>query len=138
MSKEQIIYAGYSRLKGELKFRTATSEGRVQQLGRTDSDVHMLLIKAVDTKAAAAKELLAIGHMSGDQEIVDLYVAKAGNDNPFAKKTRKTTVVVKVPTKFAQEVQGEVVEVSEKMTPKQAQKIRDEFNAKVKAAYEAN
>lgn len=137
MSKEQITFAGYSRLKGELKFRTATTEGRVQQLGRTDDDLHMLQIKPVATKSEAAKELLALGHMSGDPEIVDLYVAKAKNDNPFAK-ARKTTVVVRVPTKFAQEVQGEAVEVSDKLTPKQAAKIRDEFNAKVKAAYEAN
>jgi hypothetical protein len=139
MSKEQIVYAGYSRLKGELKFRTATTEGRVHQLGRTDSDLHMIEIAPVATKAEAAKQLLALDHAKGNREVELLYSNKALDANPFAKpKARKTTVVVKVPTRFAQEVQGEAVEVSEKLTPKQAAKIRDEFNAKVKAAYEAN
>lgn len=138
MSKEQIKFAGYSRLKGELKFRTATTEGRVHQLARTDSDLHMIEISPVATKAEAAKQLLAIDHAKGDKEIEQLYSGKALDANPFAPKNKKNTVVVKVPTKFAQEVQGAQVEVSEKLTPRQAARIRDEFNAKVKAAYEAN
>lgn len=147
MSKEQIRFAGTSRLNGELKFRTATSAGRVAQLSRTDTEVSMLEIQPVATKPAAAKALLALGHMSGSVEITAVYVAKAADENPFAQKVgratrpapaRKDTVVVKVPTQFAQQVQGARVEVTEKMTPKQAAKIRDEFNAQVKAAYEAN
>lgn len=140
MSKEQITFAGTSRLNGVLKFRTATSAGRVAQLSRTDTEVSMLEIAPVDSKPAAAKALLALGHFSGNPEITALYVAKAADDNPFAKpkKARKDTVVVRVPTKFAQEAQGAAVEVSEKMTAKQAAKIRDEFNAQVRAAYEAN
>ena len=139
MSKEQITFAGTSRLNGELKFRTATSAGRVAQLARTDTEVSMLEIQPVDSKPAAAKALLALGHMSGSAEITAVYVAKAGDDNPFAKPAKKArSVVVRVPTRFAQELQGKAVEVSDKMTPKQAEKIRAEFNAKVKAAYEAN
>jgi hypothetical protein len=139
MSKEQIRFAGTSRLNGELKFRTATTAGRVAQLERTDREVSMLEIQPVATKPEAAKALLAAGHMAGNAEITAVYVAKAADENPFAKpKARKNTVVVKVPTRFAQEVQGARVETSEKLTPKQAAKIRAEFNAKVKAAYEAN
>jgi hypothetical protein len=137
MSKEQIRFAGTSRLNGELKFRTATSAGRVAQLERTDTEVSMLEIQPVATKPAAAKALLALGHMSGSAEITAVYVAKARDENPFAK-PKARSVVVKVPTKFAQEVQGETVEVTDKLTPRQAAKIRDEFNARVKAAYEAN
>lgn len=139
MSKEMISFAGVSRLNGELKFRTATSKSRVIQLGRTDTDLKIVEISPVASKSEAAKLLLATDFESNDAEIVALLVAKAKDGNPFAKpKAKKTTVVVKVPTKFAVEAQGAQVEVSEKMTPKQAAKIRDEFNAKVKAAYEAN
>jgi hypothetical protein len=138
MSKEQITYAGYSRLNGVLKFRTATTEGRVNQITRTDTDVHMLLIRPVSTKAEAARELLVLGHMSGDKEIEQLYARKALDDNPFSSNKKKTAVVVKVPTQFAVKAQGAQVEVSEKMTAREAARIRDEFNAKVRAAYEAN
>jgi hypothetical protein len=140
MKKEQIRFAGTSRLNGVLKFRTATSAGRVTQLARTDTEVSMLEIAPVATKPEAAKALLALGHMSGSAEITAIYVAKAADENPFAKpKAKKArSVVVKVPTRFAQELQGEQVQVSEKLTPKQAARIRDEFNARVKAAYEAN
>lgn len=137
MSKDMIKYAGYSRLNGALKFRTATTEGRVHQLTRTDDDLHMIEITGVATKSEAAKQLLAIDHAKGNAEVEALYVAKAKNDNPFAK-AKKTTVVVKVPPKFAQELQGARVEVSEKMTAKEAKKVRDEFNARVREAYEAN
>lgn len=135
--KDAIIYAGVSRLRGELKFRTATSEGRVHQLGRTDTDLKMVQISPVQSKSEAAKLLLATDFESNDAEIVALLVAKAKDGNPFAK-AKKNTVVVKVPTKFAQEAQGAVVEVSEKMSAREAAKIRDEFNARVKEAYEAN
>lgn len=133
MSKT-IIYAGYSRLGGKLKFRSATTEGRVHQLARTDDDLHMIEIQPCATKAQAAKQLLAMDHAKGDKEIEQLYSWKAIDENPF----KKDTVVVKVPTKFAQQTVGARIEVSEKMSAKEAARIRDEFNAKVKAAYEAN
>ena len=126
MSKDMIKYAGYSRLNGVLKFRTATTQGRVDQLTRTDDDLHMLEIRPVQTKSLAAKELLAVGHMSGDQEIVDLYVGKAKDGNPF--NARKTTVVVRVPTTAMQQLTGAEVLVSERMTTKEAKKVRDAWN----------
>lgn len=137
MSKA-IIYAGVSRLNGELKFRTATSKGRVIQLGRTDTDLKMVEISPVATKAQAAKILLATDFESHDAEIVKLLTYKTLDENPFALSKKKDTVVVKVPTKFARELTGAKVEVSEKMSAKEAAKIRNEFNARVKEAYEAN
>jgi hypothetical protein len=141
MSKEQIRFAGTSRLNGELKFRTATSAGRVAQLSRTDTEVSMLEIQPVDTKPAAAKALLALGHMSGSAEITAIYVAKAQDENPFVKpKAKKArSVVVKVPPTAVAQLTGAQPEViADKLTPKQAEKIRAEFNARVRAAYEAN
>jgi hypothetical protein len=136
MSKA-IIYAGYSTLNGKLKFRTATTEGRVHQLARTDSDLHMIEIQPCATKAQAAKQLLAMDYAKGNAEVEQLFTYKTLDENPFAL-SKKTTVVVKVPTHFAAKVQGAKVEVSEKMSAKEAAKIRDAFNAKVKEAYEAN
>ena len=137
MSKA-IIYAGYSTLNGKLKFRTATTEGRVHQLARTDSDLHMIEIQPCETKAQAAKQLLAIDYAKGNKEIEQLFSYKTLDENPFALSKKKDTVVVKVPTRFAQQLTGSKVEVSDKMSAKEAAKIRDEFNARVKAAYEAN
>ena len=137
MSKA-IIYAGYSYLAGELKFRTATTEARVHQLARTDSDLHMTEIQPCETKAQAAKQLLAMDYAKGNAEVEQLFTYKTLDENPFALSKKKDTVVVKVPTKFAAKVQGAKVEVSEKMSAKEAAKIRDEFNARVREAYEAN
>ena len=131
---KQFTYAGVSRLNGELKLRFATDEGRFLVLVKNGhTEVEMIkLTKALD-KDAAIKELISRNFDNGRSEITDLLVGKARGAS-----IKKNTVVVKVPTKFAQKLQGAKVEVSEKMTAKEAAKIRDEFNAKVKAAYEAN
>ena len=137
MSK-QIYFAGVSRVAGELKFRTAASPARFQQLGKLgDTDVEMINVNC-KTKSEAAKELLSRNFANGRADIEALLVSVAADDNPFAKKARKNTVVVKVPTRFAAQLQGAQVEVSEKMTAKQAAKIRAEFMNKLAEAYEAN
>jgi hypothetical protein len=137
MSKA-IYFAGVSRVAGVLKFRTAASPARFQQLGKLgDTDVEMINVR-VETKSQAAKELLSRNFANGRADIEALLVAVARDDNPFVKKAQKNTVVVKVPTRFAAQLQGAQVEVSEKMTAKEAARIREEFNARVKAAYEAN
>jgi hypothetical protein len=137
MSKA-IYFAGVSRVAGVLKFRTAASPARFQQLGKLgDTDVEMINVNCA-TKSEAAKELLSRNFATGRADIEALLVSIAQDDNPFAKKARKNTVVAKVPTRFAKQLQGAQVEVSEKMTAKEAAKIRAEFNARVKAAYEAN
>jgi hypothetical protein len=134
--KDAIIYAGYSRLAdGTMKFRTATTQKRVDQLVALGEEVHMRIINDVYTKSAAAKELLRLDHANGAKELEAFYVAQVRDENPFKKTTR--LVKVKVPNKAMVHLVGAKVEV-EKMSAKEAAKIRAEFNAKVKAAYEAN
>jgi hypothetical protein len=134
--KDAIIYAGYSRLAdGTMKFRTATTQKRVDQLVALGEEVHMRIIGDVYSKSAAAKELLRLDHANGAKELEKFYTAQVRDENPFKKTTR--LVKVKVPNKAMVHLVGAKVEV-EKMSAKEAAKIRAEFNAKVKAAYEAN
>ena len=134
--KDAIIYAGYSRLAdGTMKFRTATNEARVNQLVAFGEEVHMILINGVYSKSAAAKELLRLDHANGAKELEKFYTAQVRDENPFKKTTR--LVKVTVPNNAMVHLVGAKVEV-EKMTAKEAAKIRAEFNARVKAAYEAN
>lgn len=140
MSKE-IRYAGYSILKdGTWKFRTATDEKRIYQLEAFGESVYMVSIKPVTTKGAAAKELLVMDYMGKDPECVAFFVKHAKDENPFAKPKKKSgTVRVKSTKADPVEAYFMAAEVSDvKLTPKQAAKLRAEFNARVKAAYEAN
>jgi hypothetical protein len=131
---KQFTYAGVSRLNGELKLRFTTSDARFLHLVKVGhTEVEMIKLTKPLDKDAAIKELIVRNFDNGRSEITNLLVGKARGAT-----VKKNTVVVKVPTKFAQKLQGARVEVSEKMTAKEAAQIRDEFNAKVKAAYEAN
>ena len=141
---KQIQYAGYSTLKdGSIKFRTASDERRIFQLEAFGEAVCMTLLpKIVVTKSEAAKELLAMNHCGNDPAIVDFYVQNARDENPFKKKAR--VVRVTVPNRAVAELTGATVKVSRgvfgkvfpeiAMTPKQAERIRNEFNAKNKEA----
>jgi hypothetical protein len=134
--KDAIIYAGYSRLAdGTMKFRTATSEARVNQLVAFGEEVHMILINGVYSKSSAAKELLRLDHANGAKELEKFYTAQVRDENPFKKTAR--LVKVTVPNNAMVHLVGAQVKV-EKMTAKEAAKIRAEFNARVKLAYEAN
>jgi len=129
MSKA-INYAGVSRTNGKLNFRTATSHVRAQQLrklGDTDVDMAILRGPALTTKSEAAKQLLA-QNFSDDAEILALLTAVATDDNPFVRTKQARTVTVKKSALVDQD----------KMSAKEAAKVRAEFNARVKAAYEAN
>jgi hypothetical protein len=130
--KDAIIYAGYSRLAdGTMKFRTATTQKRVDQLVALGEEVHMVIINDVYSKSAAAKELLRINHANGAKELEAFYVAQVRDENPFR------VVKLKVPSVAMQQLVGAEIE-EEPLTAKEARKIRAEFNRKVKAAYEAN
>ena len=134
--KDAIIYAGYSRLAdGTMKFRTATTQKRVDQLVALGEEVHMRIISDVYSKSAAAKELLRLDHANGAKELEAFYVAQVRDENPFKKTTR--LVKVTVPNTAMVHLTGAKVKV-EKMSAKEAAKIRAEFNARVKLAYEAN
>jgi hypothetical protein len=126
--KDAIIYAGYSRLAdGTMKFRTATTQKRVDQLVALGEEVHMRIIPDVYTKSAAAKELLRLDHANGAKELEKFYVAQVRDENPFKKTTR--VVKLKVPSVAMQKLTGAQVEVEELSTA-EARKIRDAWNRK--------
>ena len=130
--KDAIIYAGYSRDNtGKMRFRTATTQKRVDQLVALGEEVHMRIINDVYSKSAAAKELLRLDHANGAKELEKFYTAQVRDENPFR------VVKLKVPSVAMQQLVGAEIE-EEPLTAKEARKIRAEFNRKVKAAYEAN
>jgi len=129
---ESIKYAGYSRDKaGKMRFRTATTQRRVEQLEALGEEVHMRIIPDVYSKSAAAKELLRLDHANGAKELEAFYTAQVKDENPFC------VVKLKVPSVAMQQLVGARIE-EEPLTAKEARKIRAEFNRQVKAAYEAN
>jgi hypothetical protein len=139
MSKS-IYFAGVSRVAGVLKFRTAASPARFQQLGKLgDTDVEMINVRCA-TKSEAAKELLSRNFANGRADIEALLVSVAADDNPFAKpKKKSSTVRVKRTKADPVEAYFLAVEADDvRLTPKQAAKIRAEFNERVRIAYEAN
>jgi hypothetical protein len=108
MSKA-IYFAGVSRLNGELKFRTAQSPARFQQLTKLgDTEVEMSSVNA-DSKEAAAQELLDRNFANGRAEIQALLESVASKTSK-----PKREVTVRVPTRFAVERQGKKVTVEEK------------------------
>jgi len=134
--KDAIIYAGYSRLAdGTMKFRTATTQKRVDQLVALGEEVHMRIINDVYTKSAAAKELLRLDHANGAKELEAFYTAQVRDENPFAKPKARN---VKVKAKGVKISKATAEADDVKLTPKQAAKIRAEFNERVRVAYEAN
>jgi hypothetical protein len=139
MSK-QIYFAGVSRVAGVLKFRTAASPARFQQLGKLgDTDVEMINVNCA-TKSQAAKELLSRNFANGRADIEALLVSVASDDNPFVKPKKARTVTIKRTT-VADAVMAEAkvkFANEDKMTPKQAAKIRAEFMKTLAEVYEAN
>ena len=138
MSK-QIQYAGYSIVKdGTWKFRTATDEKRIAQLEAFGESVYMVSIKPVNTKGAAAKELLAMDYMGKNPECVAFFVRHAKDENPFAKPKKARTVKVKVSKSDPVEAYFLAVEADQPISRKEAARLRAEFNERVRIAYEAN
>ena len=114
MSKA-IYFAGVSRLNGELKFRTAQSPARFQQLTKLgDTEVEMTKVDA-DSKEAAAQELLDRNFANGRTEIEALLKAVASKTSK-----PKRQVTVRVPTRFAIERQGKKVTVEKKLSIEEA------------------
>jgi len=135
---KQIQYAGYSIVKdGTWKFRTATDEKRIAQLEAFGESVYMVSIRPVDTKGAAAKELLAMDYMGKDQACVAFFVKHARDENPFKPKKART-VKVKVSKSDPVESYFLAVEADQPISRKEAARLRAEFNERVRIAYEAN
>ena len=103
-----ISFVGYSRVAGELKFRTATDEKRIEQLAKLgDTDINMVALPEAMTKSAAAKWALTAEFFTQStecgQDVFSLFSANAKDENPFkavkAKKEVKVRVKVAKPTK---------------------------------------
>ena len=137
MSK-QIQYAGYSIVKdGTWKFRTATDEKRIAQLEAFGESVYMVSIRPVNTKGAAAKELLAMDYMGKNPACVAFFVKHARDENPFKPKKART-VKVKVSKSDPVESYFLAVEADQPVSRKEAARLRAEFCERVRVAYEAN
>ena len=137
MSK-QIQYAGYSIVKdGTWKFRTATDAKRIAQLEAFGESVYMVSIRPVNTKGAAAKELLAMDYMGKNPECVAFFVKHARDENPFKPKKART-VKVKVSKSDPVESYFLAVEADQPVSRKEAARLRAEFCERVRVAYEAN
>ena len=109
-------FAGCSRVNGELKFRTAMSQARAQQLAKLgDTDVNMTILPKLMSKAEAAKWCLTspVFDKCGE-DVLALFTANAVDENPFvAPKVAKVAKVAKQPktvkvTVPAAQVQGAV------------------------------
>jgi hypothetical protein len=144
---KQIKYAGYSIVKdGTWKFRTATDAKRIAQLEAFGESVYMVSIKPVNTKGAAAKELLAMDYMGKNPECVAFFVKHARDENPFKpKKARTVKVKASLLAEPARNRKGRVKDIEQfytwfntKMKPSEAERVRAELNERVRIAYEAN
>ena len=114
MSKT-IYFAGVSRVAGELKFRTAADDKRMAQLVKLgDTDVEMINLSA-ETKEAAAQELLNRNFANGRADIEALLQSVASKTSK-----PKRQVTVRVPTRFAVEMQGKKVTVEKKLSIEEA------------------
>ena len=139
-----VQFAGFSRLNGVLKFRTANEISRAQQLAKLgDTDISMALLPNPMSKNDAAKYVLtnlAVSYPRVNQaEAEALLTGLIKDENPFAKpKAPKKPKTVKA--KNARLIIGSVTVSADDApyTPKQAAKIRAEFMKKLKVAYEAN
>jgi hypothetical protein len=123
MSKT-IYFAGVSRVNGELKFRTAASPARFQQLGKLgDTDVEMVNVN-VDSKEAAAQELLSRNFANGRADIQALLEAVAGKISaPRAKrevKVKAKKVEVKEKKLSIEEANARVAGTVKEITPERA------------------
>jgi hypothetical protein len=137
-----ITFAGFSRVNGVLKFRTACDSKRMAQLiklGDTEVDMDKLPLP-MDKNEAVKYVLTNIGRFQVDaKEAEALLSGLVKDENPFVK-PRAPKKVKTVVAKKARLIVGSVsVDADDApYTAKQAAKIRAEFMKKLKLAYEAN
>jgi hypothetical protein len=123
MSKA-IYFAGVSRLNGELKFRTAQSPARFQQLTKLgDTEVEMSSVNA-DSKEQAAQELLDRNFANGRADIEALLIAVAGKTSAPRKartvRVKATKIEVKEKKLSIEEANARVASTVKEITPKRA------------------
>jgi hypothetical protein len=121
-----VKFAGFSRLQGALKFRTANDTKRINQLRKLgDTDVVILELPEEMTKNDAAKFVLNnlnLGYMVDVAEATELLTGVISNEKTAKTVTVKKTSKIKISKRAA-----EADDV--KLTPKQAARVREEWNA---------
>ena len=122
MSKS-ITFAGVSRLKGELKFRTATDDKRFLQLVKLgDTDVEFTGVNS-DTKQEAAQELLDRNFANGRADIESLLKSVAGKTSAPRKartvKIKKSTIDTEKKLSI-EEANARVMATVREITPEEA------------------
>ena len=121
-----VKFAGFSRLQGELKFRTANDTKRINQLRKLgDTDVVILELPEEMTKNDAAKFVLNnlnLGYMVDVTEATELLTGVIGNEKVAKTVTVKKASKIKITKRVA-----EADDV--KLTPKKAARVREEWNA---------
>ena len=102
-----ISFAGYSRVAGELKFRTATDEKRIEQLAKLgDTDINIVkLATPVATKNEAVKAVIQL-YGNAEAEVTAFLTAQVKDENPFAAPKAKREVRVKVKVAKAKKVKA--------------------------------
>jgi hypothetical protein len=121
-----VKFAGFSRLQGALKFRTANDTKRINQLRKLgDTDVVILELPEEMTKNDAAKFVLNnlnLGYMVDVAEATELLTGMISDKKVAKTVTVKKTSKIKISKRAA-----EADDV--KLTPKQAARVREEWNA---------
>ena len=121
-----VKFAGFSRLQGALKFRTANDTKRINQLRKLgDTDVVILELPEEMSKNDAAKFVLNnlnLGYMVDVAEATELLTGLISNEKTAKTVTVKKTRAIKISKRAA-----EADDV--KLTPRQAARVRDEWNA---------
>jgi hypothetical protein len=121
-----VKFAGFSRLQGELKFRTANDTKRINQLRKLgDTDVVILELPEEMSKNDAAKFVLNnlnLGYMVDVAEATGLLTGLISDKKVAKTVTVKKTSKIKISKRAA-----EADDV--KLTPKKAARVREEWNA---------
>ena len=121
-----VKFAGFSRLQGALKFRTANDTKRINQLRKLgDTDVVILELPEEMSKNEAAKHVLNnlnLGYMVDVTEATELLTGVISD-----KKVAKTVTVKKASKIKISKRAAEADDV--KLTPKKAARVREEWNA---------
>ena len=121
-----VKFAGFSRLQGALKFRTANDTKRINQLRKLgDTDVVILELPEEMSKNNAAKFVLNnlnLGYMVDVAEATELLTGVISD-----KKVAKTVTVKKASKIKISKRAAEADDV--KLTPKKAARVREEWNA---------
>jgi len=144
-----VQFAGFSRMNGVLKFRTANKISRAQQLAKLgDTDISMAILPTPMTKNDAAKYVLtnlAISYPNHNTpEATGLLTSLIKDENPFARPAKKPVqkklfTTVKTSNLKIKKSKPEPKEADITMSPKQAAAHRQWWMENVlRPAYEAN